>query len=53
MSDELKDKVRRRTPLKRAGTLEEMAEAALFLAGDRASFTTGEVLNVDGGIHLT
>jgi 3-oxoacyl-[acyl-carrier protein] reductase len=53
MSDELKAKVIQRTPLRRNGTLAEVAEGALFLVSDRSSFTTGQVLHVDGGIHLS
>jgi len=41
-----------RTPMGRWGTPEDVAEAALFLASDRARFTTGQVLHVDGGLHL-
>ena len=37
------------TPLMRIGEPSEVAEAALFLAGDGASFITGDVLNVSGG----
>ncbi len=37
------------TPLMRTGRPEEIARAALFLAGDGASFITGEVMNVSGG----
>jgi len=36
-------------PMKRFGTPEEMADAAVFLCSDRASFITGSVLVVDGG----
>ena len=37
------------TPLMRIGTPSEVAKAALFLAGEGASFITGEVMNVSGG----
>jgi NAD(P)-dependent dehydrogenase (short-subunit alcohol dehydrogenase family) len=39
----------RRTPMGRLGDSDEIAEAAIFLAGPSASFITGEVLTVDGG----
>jgi NAD(P)-dependent dehydrogenase (short-subunit alcohol dehydrogenase family) len=38
-----------RTPMKRFGNIPELAGAAVYLASDAASFTTGEVLVVDGG----
>ncbi len=38
-----------RTPMKRFGNLEELVGAAVFLAGDAASFLTGQCLAVDGG----
>lgn len=40
------------TPLMRIGTPREVADAALFLASDSASFITGEVLNVNGGFLI-
>jgi NAD(P)-dependent dehydrogenase (short-subunit alcohol dehydrogenase family) len=36
-------------PLGRVGVTDEIAQAAVFLASDAASFITGEILNVDGG----
>ena len=38
-------------PMKRMGTAWETANAALFLASDEASYITGAVLPVDGGMH--
>jgi NAD(P)-dependent dehydrogenase (short-subunit alcohol dehydrogenase family) len=39
-----------RTPMKRFGKLDELAGAAVFLASDAASFVTGHLLVVDGGM---
>ncbi|MBB4001201.1 2-keto-3-deoxy-L-fuconate dehydrogenase [Aurantimonas endophytica] len=41
-----------RQPIGRLGTVEEMAAAALYLAGDESSFTTGQLFVVDGGQTL-
>jgi NAD(P)-dependent dehydrogenase (short-subunit alcohol dehydrogenase family) len=40
-------------PLNRYGLEEELAEAIFFLAGDRASYITGQILCVDGGFDST
>ncbi|MEX0959517.1 MAG: glucose 1-dehydrogenase [Burkholderiales bacterium] len=45
----LREKVLASVPLRRAGTVEEAAYAALFLASDEASYVTGSELVVDGG----
>lgn len=37
-------------PLGRAGTNEEVADCAVFLASEKSSYITGEVINVNGGI---
>jgi 3-oxoacyl-[acyl-carrier protein] reductase len=42
----------KQTPLGRAGMPEDIANAVTFLASDKASFITGEVLCVSGGYHL-
>ena len=36
----------------RLGTAEEIAAVAVYLASDDATFTTGTVINVDGGISI-
>ena len=41
------------TPMGRRGTPEEMASAAVFLASDEASYITGHLLYVDGGLHFS
>jgi 3-oxoacyl-[acyl-carrier protein] reductase len=39
-------------PLRRIGRAEEVAEAIAFLASERSSYITGEVLNVSGGWYM-
>jgi NAD(P)-dependent dehydrogenase (short-subunit alcohol dehydrogenase family) len=41
------------TPLKRFGSPQDIANAALFLASDEAAYITGASLNVDGGMGVT
>ena len=52
LSDEDKAILVDETPLMRLGEPRDVAEAALFLAGDGASFITGEVLNISGGFVI-
>jgi NAD(P)-dependent dehydrogenase (short-subunit alcohol dehydrogenase family) len=48
----LQDQLVATTPLRRAAQPSEIAEAALWLLSDRASFVTGVVLRVDGGARV-
>ncbi len=56
MTDVLSEKVvagmMERTPLARFGTAEDVANAILFLASDDASYITGQVLPVTGGLVI-
>ena len=48
-SEEARQKILSRTPLKRLGTPDEVADVVAFLASDAASYMTGEIVVVDGG----
>jgi 3-oxoacyl-[acyl-carrier protein] reductase len=46
------DQIKKMIPLKRIGKPEEIAATAAFLASDDASYLTGQVVRVDGGLSL-
>jgi 3-oxoacyl-[acyl-carrier protein] reductase len=52
LPQDLVDAAIEHTPLGRVGTAEEMAAAVAFLASDEASFITGQIVAVDGGLAL-
>ena len=52
LSEDVKKAMGEQIPLKRFGRTEEVAEAAVFLASDRAAYITGQVINVDGGMAM-
>jgi 3-oxoacyl-[acyl-carrier protein] reductase len=52
IADELKEQMLAATPLGRFGDPEDIAAAVRFLCSDEASFITGEVLLVDGGLAM-
>ncbi|MDE7197975.1 MAG: 3-oxoacyl-[acyl-carrier-protein] reductase [Lachnospiraceae bacterium] len=52
MTDTAKEAIVGQIPLKRVGTTKDIAEAVAFLASDKASYITGQVLSVDGGMAM-
>ena len=52
LSDDIKDGIVSQIPLKRMGQVSDIADAAVFLVSDRASYITGQVLSVDGGMNM-
>ncbi|MEI7895542.1 MAG: SDR family oxidoreductase, partial [bacterium] len=51
LPQEFRDKWIQDIPLKRAGTPEDVANLALFLASDLSTYVTGQVIPVCGGLH--
>ncbi len=52
MTAEDKARIAKTVPLGRLGRSEDIAEACLYLASDRAAYVTGQVLSVNGGLHM-
>jgi 3-oxoacyl-[acyl-carrier protein] reductase len=50
--EDLKANMLQSIPLGRMGQAEDVAKAVCFLASDEASYITGQVLNVDGGMVM-
>lgn len=52
LSEDVKKAMGEQIPLRRFGRPEDVAEAAVFLASDKAAYITGQVLCVDGGMAM-
>ena len=52
MSDSAKEAIIAQIPLKRAGQTKDIAEMVAFLASDKASYITGQIISVDGGMAI-
>ena len=52
LTDEVKAKMMENIPMKRLGQPSDIAKAVSFLAGDNASYITGQVLSVNGGMLM-
>jgi len=53
MPQDILDQLLPLIPAGRIGTVEDVAHAVAFLAGERASYITGQVLSVDGGLVMS
>jgi 3-oxoacyl-[acyl-carrier protein] reductase len=49
---EVRERMLAGVPLKRPGLPDDVASAVNFLAGDEASYITGHVVNVNGGMYM-
>ncbi|MDH3475817.1 MAG: SDR family oxidoreductase [Rhodospirillales bacterium] len=52
MTPEDKARIAKTVPLGRLGSSEDVAQACLYLASDMAAYVTGQVLSVNGGLHM-
>jgi 3-oxoacyl-[acyl-carrier protein] reductase len=52
VDEAIREKIRQEIPLGRFATVEDVASLVTFLASDRASYITGEIIDVNGGMDL-
>ena len=52
LKEEVKEEISKTIPLKRMGTVEDVANVVKFLASKDSSYITGQVINVDGGMLM-
>ena len=52
LPQEVRDEWVKHIPLRRGGTVEDIANVATFLASDMSSYVTGQVIQIDGGMNM-
>jgi len=52
LPEKVREEWKKRIPLRRGGTPEDIAEVATFLASDMSSYVTGQVIQIDGGMNM-
>lgn len=52
LSEEVRNEWMKQIPLRRGGTVEDVANCALYLASDLSSYVSGQVIQVDGGMNM-
>lgn len=52
LSDNIRNEILKNIPLQRMGNVEDISNCVAFLASEAASYITGQVISVDGGMHI-
>ena len=52
LSDNIRNEILKNIPLRRMGNVEDISNCVAFLASEDASYITGQVISVDGGMHI-
>ena len=52
LNDDEKVEVSKNIPMKRFGTVQDVAKCIVFLASDEANYITGQVISIDGGLFM-
>ncbi len=52
LGEKVQEELLEKVPLKRMGTVEDIANGVLFLAAKESGYITGHVLNINGGMHM-
>lgn len=52
LSDNIRNEILKNIPLQRMGNVEDISNCVAFLASEDASYITGQVMSVDGGMHI-
>lgn len=52
LTDDQRDAIFQRIPMQRLGTIDDIAQAAVFLASNAAGYITGQTLHVNGGMYM-
>jgi 3-oxoacyl-[acyl-carrier protein] reductase len=52
LNDDEKAEVSKNIPMKRFGTVQDVAKCIVFLASDEANYITGQIISVDGGLFM-
>ncbi len=52
LPDDIREQWKQKIPLRRGGTVEDIANTAVYLASDLSSYVSGQVIQVDGGMNM-